>query len=393
MRFLSQVDLSKIPVKGWVPESSATPPADPATFQLWGDTSTNRVRWYVPGRGWVALDDVADGAVTADKLPDGELPLSKLATDPLDRANHTGTQPASTISDLAETVQAYRLDEFAAPAAPLNAGGQRITNAAPGVAPTDVVTVQQLHDARAGLAGVKTPVRVAATENVNLAAPGATIDGVTMHPGDRFLATAQTTGTENGIYVYNGPDTPATRAEDADDAGEILDGTIVAVAEGTSAGMQYIQQATPSGAPGNWVQTWTVYSTGGTTYIPGPGLELDGNAFAVKPGDSSIVVDSSGVRVGTVSIAQGGTGATTAAAARANLGAPGKWAGDAPALPAGTWTAVTHNLGTEDVAVGVRENATGESAAIRWRVAGPNTVELHPDVAVAAGALRVVVVG
>src|SRR5436305_9141120 len=38
--------------------------------------------------------------------------LSKLATDPLARANHTGTQVAATISDFGTTVRAVRLDEF-----------------------------------------------------------------------------------------------------------------------------------------------------------------------------------------------------------------------------------------------------------------------------------------
>ena len=42
-----------------------------------------------------------------------------------DRATHTGTQAASTISDLATTVQAYTLDAFADPVAAVNFNGQQ----------------------------------------------------------------------------------------------------------------------------------------------------------------------------------------------------------------------------------------------------------------------------
>ena len=45
------------------------------------------------------------GLVNADIATGAAIALSKLATDPLARANHTGTQLASTISDLTESVQ------------------------------------------------------------------------------------------------------------------------------------------------------------------------------------------------------------------------------------------------------------------------------------------------
>jgi hypothetical protein len=50
----------------------------------------------------------------------GSIANTKLATDPLARGNHTGTQTSSTVSDLATTVKAYRLDEFANPTSSLD---------------------------------------------------------------------------------------------------------------------------------------------------------------------------------------------------------------------------------------------------------------------------------
>ncbi|MER5649594.1 hypothetical protein [Streptosporangium sp. NPDC002524] len=398
MKFNSQVDFLRIPAKGLVPEHVAGDPVSPADFQLWANTISGKLRWKVPGGSALNVDDVADAAITNAKIAAGAaIDLSKLAVDPLARGNHTGTQVASTISNLATTVKAYRLDEFATPTAALNAGGQRWTNGATPTSDTDLVIKSYVDaavaNARAGIAGVKDPVRVASLANINLASPGATVDGVTMVSGDRFLATAQTTTTQNGVYTWSGASVAATRATDADAAGEVLDGTIVSVAEGTSAGSQFLQQATPSGAPGAWAQQWTVYSTGGTSYIAGDGLQLTGNSFAVDAGDASIVVDGSGVKVGLAAVAQGGTGATTAAGARANLGVSGKFAANVPALSAGVWTSITHSLGTEDIVVGVRETATDEGVLIAWKPLDNDTVQVRADLAVAADALRIVVVG
>ncbi|QSI49997.1 hypothetical protein [Thermobispora bispora] len=399
-RYYAQQDFNGIPVKGLVPETSATPPANPGSFQLWGDSSTGELKWYKPGAGWTPVDEIPDGSVTADKVPDGALPVTKLTVNPLSRSSHTGTQPASTISDLETTVKAYRLHEFRPPAAPLDMGGQRVTNASAPTGDTDLVTKAYLDaaiaQARHGIAGVKDPVRVAVTTNIDLAAPGETLDGVTMNPGDRFLAVAQTNPLENGIYVYNGPTTPATRAPDADNEGEILDGTVVAVAEGTKHGARYMQQATPSGPPGSWAQTWVEEQVSGSTYTADPngGLQLVGNAFSIKLAtNSGLATGPDGLTVGLVTVARGGTGATTAAEARTNLGATGKFTANLPALTAGTWTTITHNLGTDDVVATIKEIATGEAVKIRWRTDSVNTVQVRADVDVPANSLRIVVVG
>lgn len=79
----------------------------------------------------------------------------------------------------------------------------------------------------------KDSVLVASTVNINLAAPGATIDGVVMTINDRFLAKDQTTQSQNGIYVYNGSATSATRAADASTFPE-LEQAVITVEEGTS---------------------------------------------------------------------------------------------------------------------------------------------------------------
>lgn len=88
----------------------------------------------------------------------------------------------------------------------------------------------------------KDSVRVASVATINLAAPGATIDGVTMVSGDRFLAKDQSTASQNGIYVWNGAATAATRALDMNSAAEVEQATVT-VEEGTSAGATFRQTA------------------------------------------------------------------------------------------------------------------------------------------------------
>lgn len=102
---------------------------------------------------WVDLnDDVqtvplpAEGGGDADTF-NGQAPAYYLA-----RGNHTGTQLAATISNLATVVQAYRLDQFANPNASVNLNSQKIINLANGSANGDGANVGQVNSAVAGLA-------------------------------------------------------------------------------------------------------------------------------------------------------------------------------------------------------------------------------------------------
>lgn len=102
-------------------------------------------------------------------------------------------------------------------------------------------TFAQLKAAIEGLAW-KDSARVASVANINLASPGATIDGVTMVSGDRVLVKDQTTASANGIYLWTGAGTAMTRALDANTANE-LEQAVVTVEEGTSAGASFRQTA------------------------------------------------------------------------------------------------------------------------------------------------------
>lgn len=108
-------------------------------------------------------------------------------------------------------------------------------------AASDAANKAYVDSAVEGLAW-KDSVRVASVATINLAAPGATIDGIAMVANDRFLAKDQSTASQNGIYIWNGAATPATRAADMNVAAEV-EQAVVTVEEGTSAAVTYRQTA------------------------------------------------------------------------------------------------------------------------------------------------------
>ncbi|WP_018407937.1 hypothetical protein [Methylocystis rosea] len=105
----------------------------------------------------------------------------------------------------------------------------------------------------------KDSVRVATQSNLNLASPGASIDGISLSAGDRVLVRAQSTPAENGIYIWNGAATPATRAPDCSTAAE-LEQAVTTVEEGTSAGASYRQTAV-NFTLGSGVVSWSAFGT------------------------------------------------------------------------------------------------------------------------------------
>ena len=102
--------------------------------------------------------------------------------------------------------------------------------------------------------------------------------------------------------------------------------------------------------------TFTQFGAGGS-YTAGGGIGLSGNTLSVAAGNG-LAQTTDGLELDDpVSVANGGTNASTAAGARTSLGAVGKYTdliGDGSA----TQITVTHNLGTTAVTVQVwRGNA------------------------------------
>jgi hypothetical protein len=81
--------------------------------------------------GSITSSDITNGAITNEDInASAAIALSKLATDPLARANHSGTQTASTISDFDTQVRTSKVTDLTAPSASFSMNSQKITSLA-----------------------------------------------------------------------------------------------------------------------------------------------------------------------------------------------------------------------------------------------------------------------
>lgn len=220
----------------------------------------------------------------------------------------------------------------------------------------------------------KESVRAASTGNINLASPGATIDGVTMATNERFLAKDQSTGSQNGIYVWNGAAVAATRAIDADSNTEVTSGMAVSVTEGTVNGDRvYILTTNDPITLGTTALVFTQLGGGAGTYVAGNGLtESPAGTFNVGQGNG-ILVTADAVAIDSAVVAR---------KFATNIG-----------NGALTTITVTHSLGTLDVGVTVFNNATGAEIIADVNHTGINTVDIIFATAPTSNQYRVVVVG
>lgn len=212
----------------------------------------------------------------------------------LARANHTGTQTSSTISDFDTQVRTSRLDQMAAPTSALSANNQRITGVATPTTGSDAVN-KDYADGLIATGNNKGTARVVALSNINIASPGATIDGVTLANGNVVLLAAQSTASQNGLYVFNGAASALTRATNADISAEVRSGLFVFVSEGTVGGSNGYTLTTPDPITLGTTSLTFTQTSGAGQITAGNGLTKTGNVLDVGSG--------TGITVGTDSIA------------------------------------------------------------------------------------------
>jgi hypothetical protein len=163
-------------------------------------------------------------------------------------------------------------------------------------------------------------VDAALATNINLAAPGASIDGVAMSAGKTFLAAGQTDPKQTGKYDWNGAATPATRSADADTGAELVQAQIRVKPGGTlNPGKTFINDQS-SITLGSTNITFTDFGNG-NTYTNGTGLLLVGTEFRPDfgTGAGKIVQGNDSRVVGAAQVSLNGSD-YTAATFRTNIG-------------------------------------------------------------------------
>ena len=159
--------------------------------------------------------------------------------------------------------------------------------------------------------------------------------------GDRILVKNQTAQAQNGIYAASA--SGWTRTADMNNWSEVP-GAFTFIENGaTLSSTGWVTTAGSTGTIGVTAMPWTQFSGAGT-YTAGDGLQLISNAFSVKLNGTSLDASASGLRISTtwagqtsittlgtigtgtweatdIAVLHGGTGASDAPTARANLSA------------------------------------------------------------------------
>lgn len=211
------------------------------------------------------------------------------------------------------------------------------------VADTDIANKGYVDSVAQGL-NVKASCVYSTTGNITLSGLGTQAGGdwpSTLTAGDRVLVKNQGSSQFNGIYVAASG--AWTRSTDMNVWSEVPSAFTFIQEGATLADTGWVCTANKGGTIDVTAMPWSQFSGAGT-YVAGNGLSLTGNTFAVVANGTTLNVSSSGVKIsdtypgqtsittlGTIAtgvwngtdiaVADGGTGASDAANARANLSA------------------------------------------------------------------------
>ena len=221
------------------------------------------------------------------------------------------------ISDFDTGVQANRVDQLAS-----------ATNPVTGVTPTadaHLATKGYVDGVSQGL-DIKEAVKVATTANITLSGTQ-TIDGVAVSADERVLVKNQSTASQNGLYLCKA--STWARTDDlatGDDASSVF----VFVDQGTVNSDNGFVCSTNKGSAVVGTNNLTfVQFSGAGQVVASDGISKSGNTLSVDlKSNGGLVIESSEIAVdlaassitGTLAVSDGGTGATSASAARTALG-------------------------------------------------------------------------
>jgi hypothetical protein len=398
-KFLTNIDLNQNELLNFKVQVLTT---DPTAYagRMYYNSANGVVRVY-NGTAWVnAITSITTtgantGAITVTPSANGTVTIAlNVAT-----AENAGLLTAAFFTDLTNATTSATINTLAK-----RDGNGNISVATP-TADAHAATKAYVDAARSGL-DVKQSVRVASVAPVAIATAleaGDVIDGVTLVAGDRVLLKDQSTASENGIYVAVASGAgAASRATDADSSAEVTTGMFTFVSEGTvNADNGFVLTTNDTITLGTTGLTFVQFSGAGQI-TAGNGLTKSGNTLDVVGTADRITANADSIDIASTYVGQstittlgtittgtwgsgatdiavesGGTGGSTAATARTNLGieTPGAAESATTSTPvlariakqgcaadsSGTSTTVVkHNFSNVNVIVQIFQVSTGE---------------------------------
>ena len=404
MKVLNNLDLVKNELRNARVQNLASAPASPVEGQIYHNT-TDHALYYYDGTAWVKVDDTWVSSVSASA------PISSTGgVTPTISIVAATTSVAGSMSSSDKT----KLDGATSDATVSTLAIRDGNGTFKVSTPTDTAhpATKAYVDSYVQGLDAKASARAATTADITLSG-AQTIDGVAVVATDRVLVKNQTVDTANGIYVAAAGSW--VRADDANTSALLSPGTFIFVEEGTLNGdAGYVMTADAPVTLGTTSLTWVQFSGAGQV-VAGDGLTKSNNTINAVGTSNRITVAADSIDISTsyvgqatittlgtvatgtwqgtaVGVAYGGTGATSASAARANLDATTKVS--ATITGAGTTHTVTHNLNTRDITVQVYEAVSPYAQVFPdLELVSVNAVDVKFSVAPGSDSYRVVVIG